>query len=156
METIQTTKTESKNSKNIDLVTLQIKRTVQGTRLYIQSQVFDDFFSQMGETGETFRDADNKIQELNGIPELSEDNTFYRLRQDRMHTLRTNEGYVNLAFLRTVGIKNGVLFKIDKLQSKQAIKQFTAEFKDASIELYTQYIKPETRHMSIKITEGKD
>jgi len=159
METLQTeiTKTKNGDSKKLNLVTMQIKRTVKGTRLFIQSDIFEDFFKQFGKSGEQFRDGEDKIQELYSIPAIERGSKFwYNITDEYLQNLKTSDGYTNLAFLKVVGISKGCNFKINNLQSKQAIKSFTDSFKTDVVELYKQFVKPEIKYMSISINEGKD
>ena len=155
METIQKFQSVTDEINDIDLVTLQIKRTVKGTRVYIKSKIFEDFFSTFGDSGEQFRDADDNIRELYKMPNMERVATYYMLREPYVNTLIGSENYTNMAFLRSKQLSKGICFKIDGLQSKTSIKKFSKNFKANAIDIYNEYLKDEKREVEIKIRESK-
>ena len=157
MDTIESITSKTKETKDVNLLVLQIKRTVKGTSLFIKSEIFENFFNAFGKNGETFRDGKDVLRESYNSPSINRNENpqlHYGLNDIYMSSLNTGDGYLNMAFLKTVGIDKGVYFKIAGLQSKKSMDNFKKKFKDNCKELYEEFIKPESFEVEIIIREG--
>ena len=141
-----------KQTKDIPLVTIQIKRVIDGTtKLFVKSEIFETFFSTFG-ISDQFRDAKQNIREIYKTPQMESRDTLNRaLQYNNFNSLKNDDGYYNYCFIRAKGLTDGIEFKITGLHSKQAIKKWKEEFKKNCSEFYQQYMMPETHDLEILV-----
>jgi hypothetical protein len=134
----------------------RLTRDQHGIQLVVQSEVFEEHFRALSgnssknilpECGHKFYIPQNPpVQSMPG----QQGKPGYSVTSEAGHGLYHGER-VNLAFLRAVGIKDGVTIKINNaVYSAEKLRQWLEHFRDGAKLYYLQVIKPVT--MEVEIT----
>jgi len=140
-------KTQDKN-----LLTVQLKRTTHGTKLYLKSSIIEDYFKQNGFNDFMFMCDGNNIRTYNVNRFINSTMDNFIKRFD--FTLKTRNGYTNMSFLRAQGLSNGLTFDIEGVYSRTAITDYMNELKTHIREFYEYELKPLDMKMEFIIREN--
>ena len=152
-ETIKTTLGKSANKQ---LLKVQIKRNTQGVKLYMKSEMFESYFKLNSISNDYFimNDDGSKIESYNlPINTIVNDSITQSLKSFNAQ-LKTRDGYVNLGFLRAVGLRNGLTFDITGVYSKTGLNDFMTELKKYVRQIYEQEMRPETLSVEFRVIEA--
>ena len=129
------------------LLKMKVKRTELGLSIYLQSEILETFFKKYG----ICDDGEWCGLKCYNTPMLN--SHFRNLLTNWYGDLTYNRNYPNLAFLRAVGLFKGVQFILEgNVYTKNEILTFIKQFREQTIELFNEYIKPMTMEIEL-ITE---
>lgn len=150
-EIIKTDIIKTKSNKN--LLTMQIKRTHSGCKLFVKSDIFEDFFSKNGIYQDKLMTNSDSHEVYKNNSSIS-NREIYRKLNALDDSLINSDGYINASFLRVKGISQGVTFDLSGLYSKEALTSYINSIKIMTKELYEEFMKPQNQSIKISIEEG--
>jgi hypothetical protein len=137
------------------LLSLHIKRTMEGVEIFVKSKIIEDFFSGISEGRTSASDNSGwegkKSYNPYTLPKVDSDaNSLSKWG----YPLIENGIYYNISFLRAVGLSQGVTFNFPGLFTEEYIRKLAEYTKQMTRRLYNQYIRncEITLEMSIKET----
>ena len=152
-ETIKTTLGKSTNKQ---LLKVQIKRTSQGTKLYMKSEMFESYFKSNSISNDCHIMNNNglRIESYNmPINTIVNDGITQGLNSFNCQ-LKTRDGYTNLGFLKAVGLKDGLTFDITGVYSKTGLNDFITELKKDVRKIYEEEMRPEILSVEFRVIES--
>ena len=152
-ETIKTTLGKSTNKQ---LLKVQIKRTAQGTKLYMKSEMFESYFKPNGISVDNYitnNDSSRIKSYMMSIDNVVNDRITQSLNVFNS-SLKTRDGYTNLGFLKAVGLKDGLTFDITGVYSKTGLNDFMTELKKDVRKIYEEEMRPEILSVEFRVIES--
>lgn len=152
-ETIKTTLGKSTNKQ---LLKVQVKRTTQGVKLYMKSEMFESYFKPHSINLDSYITNNDGLRiESYNMPMNTIVNELITRSLSEFNTqLKTRDGYINLGFLRAVGLKDGLIFNISGVYSKTGLNDFMTELKKYVRQIYEQEMRPETLSVEFRVIES--
>lgn len=143
-----------------DVLTLKIKRVAKGVELFAKSPIIEDFIQGI---------STDIAEECDSHPTWGSKLKGYRLRYkiEGSNNLASNwgkslflpqvygsqESNVNLAFLRSVGLREGVRIVIPGLYTDEQLNSFNQGVRDGVLKLCKNYLTPRELELTITTKE---
>jgi hypothetical protein len=146
-------KEEEKKEERVEksFATLRLRRVAGGLELYVRAPTLVEFFRKLVESGilevrevssgplqghKAFYRVDGKDVNIDLKDENSWKGLIWSINDGLM-----KDGYINMSFLRIVGIKEGMSFIFSGVYSMTQLKNITEKMKEALKLLYREYLK---------------
>ncbi|MFU1780235.1 hypothetical protein ACM16X_02515 [Haloarcula japonica] len=116
-------------------------------QLYLQThEQVEEFFkteetdqSNEWEDGDGYHQFYKRQYEKHGDSELAD---YFSDKHDKFGVSYINNGKINLALLRTVGISNGIEFEIPASYSEETLTEAVDTLRQVTEEIYKKFIRP--------------
>lgn len=125
------------------LLELSLSRSPKGIRIFAKSAILEEFFKQSGLIDDEFYNIPITIS--NG----SHHDSFYYVGRER-YGLMVGTNRPNLAFLRMVGLSQGLDFYISDILTDVKADTFLRLTNDIITQIYNENIKPIEKRLTIK------
>jgi hypothetical protein len=153
---------------DVDLLLFQVTNTDKGVSVYMKSPIIEEFFRANHTNQAQIDNRESRHFAKSSTPGWS-DHIAYSLPPDTYHgglERTTNwggefyahgNGGANFAFLRAVGLKDGVTFDLEGLQSQSNIDNWILEFKETLPKIYSNWMKKGKKLVcTVSISEVKE
>jgi hypothetical protein len=139
------------------LCNLKIKRDMGGLTLYVKSPLFEEFFNRMsagkalaGSSGLVWGQAEKYYDVKKcSIPRAEYEKSINVTGYGRSDIMSTENGIHDFSFIKTVGIKDGVTFRIDGMFLQDEIEKFQKDFAKFTKSFFISYAKETSIEVSI-------
>jgi hypothetical protein len=142
-----------------DYVTLKVKRSEFGIEVYAKSELLDTFFNGITSREDGMRDMETypvtRYKELNFGTYMSADGqlkgkcltsniNYPGVNLNSWHggLVPNGNSAINLSFLLSEGLKDGVTIYIKGVYSSTAVRSFIIKAKDFFKHIFVEYLKP--------------
>ena len=147
------------SNKKVELCNLKIRREASGVVVYVKSKILEEYFKdyskgQLSEGGQAPWNEGKKGYKVKNFP-------IQRVGTGPIPVVTNWENHelfnwttpmINLSFLRTVGLSEGVEFKFEGLFMTADIEKFKEQFKLFVVKFYQEYLK--VCEFEVTVTSG--
>lgn len=126
--------------RNNKLLTMRVRRVVNGVEFFFKSEIIENFMKQAGKVRESESMSwDNKFPYNNALASKVSYDLFDHWGYEAL-MIRADKP--NLAFLRSVGLGDGVTFSLDMIASDKELDTYAKQVNEKVVDIYRSYIKP--------------
>lgn len=125
------------------IATIEIDRTIEGIEITAQSEEIEDVFRSLSGGNTTTIDCYDYNQTLSvyDVTETGNTRDMGIVAPADCALYAPRNGGANLTFLRAAGLGDGITMQLPELHSREALKNFCREARNAVGEIYREFME---------------